>query len=167
MEENFKNRKIYLQFSFLFFILQKTDTPLSQIVSTQSTSIGTSSSVPASTSSVAPSSSVAPVSSSGQSHSTPRDEIYIDDEGLEGSGGRGEVSSDHTNSRTHFYTPPMTNCVSFDIDRKQFNEIIIPKRLFAALIAFCSFLNGVNGIELKLLLIKWEIVFSVCGSDAI
>lgn len=26
------------------------------------------------------------------SHSTPRDEIYIDDEGLEGSGGRGEVN---------------------------------------------------------------------------
>lgn len=27
-----------------------------------------------------------------QPHSSPKDEIYIDDEGLEGSGGRGEVS---------------------------------------------------------------------------
>lgn len=27
-----------------------------------------------------------------QTHSSPKDEIYIDDEGLEGSGGRGEVN---------------------------------------------------------------------------
>lgn len=43
------------------------------------------------TSSILQSSSVAPVSTS---HSTPRDEIYIDDEGLEGSGGRGEIHDD-------------------------------------------------------------------------
>lgn len=37
-----------------------------------------------------PSSSVSSISVS-QPHNTARDEIYIDDEGLEGSGGRGEV----------------------------------------------------------------------------
>ncbi|KAJ6640955.1 Syndecan [Pseudolycoriella hygida] len=43
------------------------------------------------TSSTLQSSSVAPVSTS---HSTLRDEIYIDDEALEGSGGRGEIHDD-------------------------------------------------------------------------
>lgn len=42
-------------------------------------------------SSLSPSSS-APSLSVSQSHNPGRDEIYIDDEELEGSGGRGEVS---------------------------------------------------------------------------
>lgn len=43
-------------------------------------------------------SSVAPDSSPG----TTRDEIYIDDEGLEGSGGRGEVNIYNSLYTAHF-----------------------------------------------------------------
>lgn len=80
----------------VLFSLQKPESPLWQISSTQS-------SVTPTTSTLTPSTSVGPVISSSQtppsssvssipvSHNLPRDEIYIDDEGLEGSG-RGEVS---------------------------------------------------------------------------
>lgn len=67
------NKKLYS------FSLQKPDLPLSLITSTQSTSTSLS---------------LSPSSSAAASSSRPslKDEIYIDDEGIEGSGGRGEVS---------------------------------------------------------------------------
>lgn len=84
------------------FRSQKPESPLWQISSTQSSVVASSSSVAPSTSSRGPISSTSSVSppsvsavtaSVSQPHNIARDEIYIDDEGLEGSGGRGEVSS--------------------------------------------------------------------------
>lgn len=78
---------------------QKPETPLWQISSTQTPVVPTSSSIETSSTSLGPTPTSqgiqSPSSSSSvsvsQSHNTARDEIYIDDEGLEGSGGRGEV----------------------------------------------------------------------------
>lgn len=79
--------------------MQKPESPLWQISSTQSSIAPTTSSIVTSTSlgpiissSQTPPSSSVPSNSVSQPHNTARDEIYIDDEGLEGSGGRGEVS---------------------------------------------------------------------------
>ncbi|XP_055316366.1 syndecan-like isoform X2 [Sitodiplosis mosellana] len=81
---------------------QKPETPLWQISSTQTPVVPTSSSIetstllgptPTSQGIQTPSSSVSSTSVS-QPHNTARDEIYIDDEGLEGSGGRGEIHDD-------------------------------------------------------------------------
>lgn len=83
-------------------MLQKPESPLWQISSTQSSIVPLSSSSlittstsvePIIPSSQSPSSSSVPSVSVSQPHNTARDEIYIDDEGLEGSGGRGEVST--------------------------------------------------------------------------
>ncbi|XP_055316372.1 syndecan-like isoform X4 [Sitodiplosis mosellana] len=80
----------------------KPETPLWQISSTQTPVVPTSSSIetstllgptPTSQGIQTPSSSVSSTSVS-QPHNTARDEIYIDDEGLEGSGGRGEIHDD-------------------------------------------------------------------------
>lgn len=119
-----------LFFFCTFFSLQKTDTPLSHIASTQSTAIGTSSVAPSTPSSAAPTStSAAPLSSSSQSHSTARDEIYIDDESLEGSGGRGEVSftADHTIAQTPWLF------ISSDDKNKLFRKPTCAAHTFAAL----------------------------------
>lgn len=62
---------------------QSSIPPISSSIATSAVNIGSSS--------LSPSSSVSSLSVS-QSHNPARDEIYIDDEGLEGSGGRGEVS---------------------------------------------------------------------------
>lgn len=95
--------------NLIFFLIHSKETPVS---STQSSVTPLSSSIAASTANSGSistsSSSISPPFSSvssfsvnhhqnsqlynSQPHNSPKDEIYIDDEGLEGSGGRGEVS---------------------------------------------------------------------------
>lgn len=63
---------------------QKPETPLSSIIPTSAPVISSSTLAPLATSTLI-----------SQTHNTARDEIYIDDEGIEGSGSRGEVSVFH------------------------------------------------------------------------
>lgn len=83
-----------IQKNFFENYLQKPESPLWQISSTQTSVVPTSSSIETSTSTGPTPSShgvQSPSASVSQPHNTARDEIYIDDEGIEGSGGRGEV----------------------------------------------------------------------------
>lgn len=79
-------------FDYIFFYQTKNERTKFAVVSSSSPTTPTSTvgSV-TSSSSQPPSSSFAAATSNNQAHNS-RDEIYIDDEGLEGSGGRGEVS---------------------------------------------------------------------------